>query len=159
VPTLSASPRNPFPNYTKGHEHGACRCVFKEYDALAEKKKVESGIGPAMLNAGGPAKTKRLLARSEALRSETYPLQHCVAGEGRRAGKRWAAAARASKTGSTKRKHSQGNFNLGAMAWMPPRSRFSPPEYHTGFGPNSRWDWNPPNIVAARSKTRRSGGG
>jgi hypothetical protein len=123
----------PFPEYTKGMSTERAVAFFKEYDALAEKEKFAAGIGPAMLNAGDSEAEADLLAN---ILSATKHIcgSIVVAGED---GVRWkavGAAARAIKKLEDETEHSQGNFNLGAIAMVPPLSPFFTAAYHTGFG-------------------------
>jgi len=123
----------PFPEYTKGLTSAQTVAFFKDYDALAEKEKFAAGIGPAMLNAGDPESQADLLAE---ILSNTKHIRASIviAAED---GVRWkaiGAAARAIKKLEDSTEHSQGNFNLGAIAVVPPLSPFFTAAYHTGFG-------------------------
>jgi len=123
----------PFPEYTKGMSTQQAVAFFKDYDALAEKEKFAAGIGPAMLNVGDSEAEADLLAN---ILSATKHIcgSIVVAGED---GVRWkaiGAAARAIKKLEAETEHSQGNFNLGAIAMVPPMSPFFTAAYHTGFG-------------------------
>jgi len=75
-----------------------------------------------------------------------------VAGE---EGVRWkavGAAARAIKKLENETEHSQGNFNLGAIAMVPPYSPFFTAAYHTGFGHQFAIGLESANIVQAAFK-------
>ena len=123
----------PFPEYTKGMSTQQAVAFFKSYDALAEKEKFAAGIGPAMLNAGDSEAEADLLANILAA-TKNIRGSIVVAGED---GVRWkaiGAAARAIKKLEEETEHSQGNFNLGAIAMVPPMSPFFTAAYHTGFG-------------------------
>ena len=123
----------PFPEYTKGMSTQQAVAFFKSYDALAEKEKFAAGIGPAMLNAGDNEAEADLLANILAA-TKNIRGSIVVAGED---GVRWkaiGAAARAIKKLEEETEHSQGNFNLGAIAMVPPMSPFFTAAYHTGFG-------------------------
>src|SRR5260370_14923989 len=52
----------PFPEYTKGLTTQQAVAFFKEYDALAQKEKFATSIGPAMVNAGDGDSQAKLLA-------------------------------------------------------------------------------------------------
>src|SRR5215813_44019 len=123
----------PFPEYTKGLSAQQTIAFFKELDALAEKENFAPGIGPAMLNADDTESQADLLAdiiaNTKHIRGSIV-----IAGED---GVRWraiGAAARAIKKLEDSTEHSQGNFNLGAIAVVPPLSPFFTAAYHTGFG-------------------------
>ena len=141
----------PFPEYAKGMTTQQALAFFKEYDALAEKEKFAAGIGPAMLNANDSEAQADLLAN---ILSATKHLSGSivVAGED---GVRWkavGAAARAMKKLEEETEHSQGNFNLGAIAMVPPLSPFFTAAYHTGFGHQFAIGLESANVVAAAFK-------
>ena len=141
----------PFPEYTKGMSTQQAVAFFKEYDALAEKEKFAAGIGPAMLNAGDSEAEADLLADILAATKHIRG-SIVVAGED---GVRWkavGAAARAIKRLEDETEHSQGNFNLGAIAMVPPLSPFFTAAYHTGFGHQFAIGLESANIVAAAFK-------
>jgi len=122
-----------FPEYTKGLTPQQAIAFFKDLDALAEKEKFAPGIGPAMLNAGDPDSQADLLAD---ILANTKHIRGSIviAGED---GVRWraiGAAARAIKKLEDTTDHSQGNFNLGAIADVPPLSPFFTAAYVDGFG-------------------------
>jgi hypothetical protein len=123
----------PFPEYTKGMTPKEVIEFFKEYDALSEKENFAPAIGPAMLNADDPESQAGLLA--DIIASTKHIRGSIViAGED---GVRWraiGAAARAIKKLEETTEHSQGNFNLGAIADVKPLSPFFTAAYHTGFG-------------------------
>jgi uncharacterized protein (UPF0210 family) len=138
----------PFPEYTQGMTTQQAVAFFQKYDALAEKEKFAAGIGPAMLNPGDPESQADLLAdilaRTKHLRGSIV-----IAGDD---GVRWkaiGAAARAIKKLEDETEHSQGNFNLGAIAVVPPYSPFFTAAYHTGFGHQFAIGLESANIVAA----------
>ena len=138
----------PFPEYTKGMSTQQAVAFFKDYDALAEKEKFAAGIGPAMLNADDSEAQADLLAN---ILSATKHLRGSivVAGED---GVRWkaiGAAARAIKKLEEETEHSQGNFNLGAIAMVPPMSPFFTAAYHTGFGHQFAIGLESANVVQA----------
>jgi uncharacterized protein (UPF0210 family) len=138
----------PFPEYTKGMSTQQALAFFKEYDALAEKEKFAAGIGPAMLNADDSDAQADLLAN---ILSATKHIRGSivVAGED---GVRWkaiGAAARAIKKLEEETEHSQGNFNLGAIAMVPPMSPFFTAAYHTGFGHQFAIGLESANVVQA----------
>jgi uncharacterized protein len=141
----------PFPEYTKGMTTQQAVAFFKEYDALAEKEKFAAGIGPAMLNAGDSEAQADLLA--EILGATKHICGSIVvAGED---GVRWkaiGAAARAIKKLEEETEHSQGNFNLGAIAMVPPLSPFFTAAYHTGFGHQFAIGLESANVVEAGFK-------
>ena len=137
----------PFPEYTKGLAPAQAIAFFKELDALAEKEKFAPGIGPAMLNADDPESQADLLAdiiaNTKHIRGSIV-----IAGED---GVRWraiGAAARAIKKLEDSTEHSQGNFNLGAIAVVPPLSPFFTAAYHTGFGHQFAIGLESANVVA-----------
>jgi hypothetical protein len=137
----------PFPEYTKGMSTQQAIAFFREYDALAEKEKFAAGIGPAMLNPGDSEAEADLLAN---ILSATRHIcgSIVVAGED---GVRWkavGAAARAIKKLEEETEHSQGNFNLGAIAMVPPLSPFFTAAYHTGFGHQFAIGLESANVVA-----------
>jgi uncharacterized protein (UPF0210 family) len=141
----------PFPEYTKGMSTQQAMAFFKEYDALAEKEKFAAGIGPAMLNADDSETQADLLAN---ILSATKHIRGSivVAGED---GVRWkaiGATARAIKKLEDETEHSQGNFNLGAIAMVPPLSPFFTAAYHTGFGHQFAIGLESANVVAAAFK-------
>jgi uncharacterized protein len=141
----------PFPDYTKGMSTQQAVAFFKEYDALAEKEKFAAGIGPAMLNADDSESQADLLA---AILSATKHLRGSivVAGED---GVRWkaiGATARAIKKLEDETEHSQGNFNLGAIAMVPPYSPFFTAAYHNGFGHQFAIGLESANVVEAAFK-------
>ena len=141
----------PFPEYTKGMSTQQAVAFFKEYDALAEKEKFAAGIGPAMLNAGDSEAEADMLANILAATKHIRG-SIVVAGED---GVRWkavGAAARAIKRLEDETEHSQGNFNLGAIAMVPPLSPFFTAAYHTGFGHQFAIGLESANIVAAAFK-------
>src|SRR5882724_3234881 len=138
----------PFPEYTKGMSTQQAVEFFKNYDALAEKEKFGPGIGPAMLNADDPEAQADLLA---SILAATKHIRGSIviAGED---GVRWkavGAAARAIKKLEEETEHSQGNFNLGAIAMVPPLSPFFTAAYHTGFGHQFAIGLESANLVAA----------
>jgi uncharacterized protein (UPF0210 family) len=138
----------PFPEYTKGMSTQQVVAFFKDYDALAEKEKFAAGIGPAMLNADDSDAQADLLAN---ILSATKHIRGSivVAGED---GVRWkaiGAAARAIKKLEEETEHSQGNFNLGAIAMVPPMSPFFTAAYHTGFGHQFAIGLESANVVQA----------
>ena len=137
----------PFPEYTKGMSTQQAVAFFKEYDALAEKEKFAAGIGPAMLNAGDSEAEADLLANILAATKHICG-SIVVAGE---EGVRWkavGAAARAMKKLEEETERSQGNFNLGAIAMVPPLSPFFTAAYHTGFGHQFAIGLESANVVA-----------
>jgi len=141
----------PFPEYTKGMSTQQAVAFFKEYDALAEREKFAAGIGPAMLNAGDSEAEADLLANILAATKHICG-SIVVAGED---GVRWkavGAAARAIKKLEDETEHSHGNFNLGAIAMVPPLSPFFTAAYHTGFGHQFAIGLESANIVAAAFK-------
>ena len=138
----------PFPEYTKGMSTQQAVAFFKEYDALAEKEKFAAAIGPAMLNAGDSEAEADLLA-DILIATKNICGSIVVAGED---GVRWkaiGAAARAMKKLEEETEHSQGNFNLGAIAMVPPLSPFFTAAYHTGFGHQFAIGLESANVVAA----------
>jgi uncharacterized protein (UPF0210 family) len=141
----------PFPEYTKGMSMQQAVAFFKEYDALAEQEKFAAGIGPAMLNPDDSEAQADLLAEilvaTKHIRGSIV-----VAGED---GVRWkaiGATARAIKKLEDETEHSQGNFNLGAIAMVPPYSPFFTAAYHTGFGHQFAIGLESANIVEAAFK-------
>jgi uncharacterized protein len=141
----------PFAEYSKGMSTQQAVAFFQKYDALAEKEKFAAGIGPAMLNADDPESQADLLAKilvaTKHLRGSIV-----IAGED---GVRWkaiGAAARAIKKLEDETEHSQGNFNLGAIAVVPPYSPFFTAAYHTGFGHQFAIGLESANIVEAAFK-------
>ena len=141
----------PFPEYTKGMSTQQAIAFFQKYDALAEKEKFLAGIGPAMLNSDDPESQADLLAN---ILSATRHIRGSIviAGED---GVRWkaiGAAARAIKKLEDETEHSQGNFNLGAIAMVPPYSPFFTAAYHTGFGHQFAIGLESANIVEAAFK-------
>jgi uncharacterized protein (UPF0210 family) len=138
----------PFPEYTKGMTTQQAIAFFQKYDELAEKERFAAGIGPAMLNADDPESQADLLA---GILAATKHIRGSIviAGED---GVRWkavGAAARAIKKLEDETEHSQGNFNLGAIAMVPPYSPFFTAAYHTGFGHQFAIGLESANIVAA----------
>jgi len=141
----------PFPEYTKGMTTQQAVAFFQKYDALAEKEKFRAGIGPAMLNAGDPESQADLLANILAA-TKNICGSIVIAGDD---GVRWkaiGAAARAIKKLEEETGHSQGNFNLGAIAVVPPYSPFFTAAYHTGFGHQFAVGLESANIVQAAFK-------
>ncbi len=141
----------PFPEYTKGMSTQQAIAFFSAYDALADKEKFAAGIGPAMLNANDSEAQAELLAN---ILAATKHLRGSivVAGED---GVRWkavGAAARAMKKLEEETEHSQGNFNLGAIAMVPPLSPFFTAAYHDGFGHQFAIGLESANVVAAAFK-------
>jgi uncharacterized protein (UPF0210 family) len=137
----------PFPEYTKGLTMPQAVAFFKDYDALAEKEKFAAAIGPAMLNANDPESQADLVTE---ILSNTKHLcaSIVIAGED---GVRWraiGAAARAIKKLEDTTEHSQGNFNLGAIAVVPQLSPFFTAAYHTGFGHQFAIGLESANVVA-----------
>jgi uncharacterized protein (UPF0210 family) len=138
----------PFPEYTKGMTTQQAVAFFQKYDALAEKEKFAAAIGPAMLNAGDPESQADLLAGILAATKHICG-SIVIAGDD---GVRWkaiGAAARAIKKLEEETGHSQGNFNLGAIAVVPPYSPFFTAAYHTGFGHQFAVGLESANIVEA----------
>jgi uncharacterized protein len=141
----------PFPEYTKGMSVQQAIEFFQKYDELAEKEKFAAGIGPAMLNADDSESQADLLANILAA-SKHIRGSIVIAGED---GIRWkaiGAAARAIKKLEDETEHSQGNFNLGAIAMVPPYSPFFTAAYHTGFGHQFAIGLESANIVQAAFK-------
>ena len=141
----------PFSEYTKGMSTQQAVAFFQKYDALAEKEKFAAGIGPAMLNADDPESQADLLA---SILAATKHIRGSIviAGDD---GVRWkaiGAAARAIKKLEDETEHSQGNFNLGAIAVVPPYSPFFTAAYHTGFGHQFAIGLESANIVEAAFK-------
>lgn len=141
----------PFPEYTKGMSTQQAIAFFQKYDALAEKEKFLAGIGPAMLNANDPESQADLLA---GILAATKHIRGSIviAGDD---GVRWkaiGATARAIKKLEDETEHSQGNFNLGAIAMVPPYSPFFTAAYHTGFGHQFAIGLESANIVEAAFK-------
>ena len=137
----------PFPEYTKGLTPQQTIAFFKDLDALAEKEKFAPGIGPAMLNADDPESQADLLAD---ILANTKHIRGSIviAGED---GVRWraiGAAARAIKKLEDSTEHSQGNFNLGAIADVPPLSPFFTAAYVDGFGHQFAIGLESANVVA-----------
>jgi hypothetical protein len=141
----------PFPEYTKGMTKQQALAFFKDYDALAEKEKFAAAIGPAMLNADDSEAQADLLADILAV-TKNIRGSIVVAGED---GVRWkavGAAARAMKKLENETEHSQGNFNLGAIAMVPPYSPFFTAAYHDGFGHQFAIGLESANVVEAAFK-------
>jgi uncharacterized protein len=141
----------PFPEYTKGMTTQQAIAFFQKYDALAEKEKFAAGIGPAMLNANDPESQADLLANILAATKHIRG-SIVIAGDD---GVRWkaiGATARAIKKLEDETEHSQGNFNLGAIAMVPPYSPFFTAAYHTGFGHQFAIGLESANIVEAAFK-------
>ena len=141
----------PFPEYTKGMSTQQAVAFFQKYDALAEKEKFAAGIGPAMLNADDPESQADLLANILAATKHIRG-SIVIAGDD---GVRWkaiGAVARAIKKLEDETEHSQGNFNLGAIAVVPPYSPFFTAAYHTGFGHQFAVGLESANIVQAAFK-------
>ena len=141
----------PFPEYTKGLTPQQTIAFFKDLDALDEKEKFAPGIGPAMLNADDPESQADLLAD---ILANTKHIRGSIviAGED---GVRWraiGAAARAIKKLEDSTEHSQGNFNLGAIADVPPLSPFFTAAYVDGFGHQFAIGLESANIVEAAFK-------
>lgn len=141
----------PFTEYTKGMTTQQAIAFFQKYDALAEKEKFAAAIGPAMLNADDPESQADLLAN---ILAATRHIRGSIviAGED---GVRWkaiGAAARAIKKLEDETEHSQGNFNLGAIADVPPYSPFFTAAYHTGFGHQFAVGLESANLVEAAFK-------
>src|SRR5215475_2804266 len=137
----------PFPEYTKGLTPQQTIAFFKDLDGLAEKENFAPGIGPSMLNVDDPESQADLLAdiitNTKHIRGSIV-----IAGED---GVRWrgiGAAARAIKKLEDSTEHSQGNFNLGAIAVVPPLSPFFTAAYHTGFGHQFAIGLESANVVA-----------
>ena len=138
----------PFPEYTKGMSTQQALAFFQKYDELAEKEKFAAGIGPAMLNPDDPESQADLLANIIAATRHIRG-SIVIAGED---GIRWkaiGAAARAIKKLEDETEHSQGNFNLGAIAMVPPYSPFFTAAYHTGFGHQFAIGLESANVVEA----------
>jgi uncharacterized protein (UPF0210 family) len=141
----------PFPEYTRGMSTEQALAFFAAYDALADKEKFAAGIGPAMLNVDDSESQADLLANILAATKHIRG-SIVVAGED---GVRWkavGAAARAIKKLEEKTEHSQGNFNLGAIAMVPPYSPFFTAAYHDGFGHQFAIGLQSANIVEAAFK-------
>jgi len=141
----------PFPEYTKGMSTQQAVAFFKKYDELAENEKFAAAIGPAMLNADDSESQADLLANILAVTKHLRG-SIVVAGE---EGVRWksvGAAARAVKKLENETEHSQGNFNLGAIAMVPPYSPFFTAAYHTGFGHQFAIGLESANIAQAAFK-------
>jgi uncharacterized protein (UPF0210 family) len=142
----------PFPEYTKGMSTQQAITFFQKYDELAGKENFAAGIGPAMLNADDPESQADLLA---GILAATKHIRGSIviAGED---GVRWkaiGAAARAIKKLENETEHSQGNFNLGAIAMVPPYSPFFTAAYHTGFGHQFAVGLESANVVEAAFKS------
>ncbi|HSC45644.1 MAG TPA: DUF711 family protein [Candidatus Acidoferrum sp.] len=138
----------PFPEYTKGMTTQQAIAFFQKYDDLAEKEKFRAAIGPAMLNPEDPETQADLLANILAA-TKNLSGSIVIAGED---GVRWkalGATARAIKKLEEETEHSQGNFNLGAIAMVPPYSPFFTAAYHTGFGHQFAIALESANVVEA----------
>ncbi|GAC1634084.1 MAG: hypothetical protein NVS9B14_09710 [Candidatus Acidiferrum sp.] len=136
----------PFAEYAKGLSTQQAIAFFKDLDALAEKEKFLLGIGPAMLDPSAPESQADLLAD---ILANTKHIRGSIviAGED---GVRWraiGATARAIKK-LEDTDHSQGNFNLGASADVPPLSPFFNAAYVTGFGHQFAIGLESANVVA-----------
>ena len=141
----------PFPEYTKGMTTEQAIAFFRQYDALAEKENFAAGIGPAMLNTNDSDAQADLLAEILAATKHIRG-SIVIAGED---GVRWkaiGAAARAIKKLEDETEHSQGNFNLGSIAMVPPYSPFFTAAYHNGFGHQFAIGLESANIVEAAFK-------
>ncbi len=141
----------PFPEYTKGMSTQQAVAFFQKYDELAEKEKFAAAIGPAMLNTDDSEAQADLLAN---ILAATKHLRGSIVVAGEE-GVRWksvGAAARAIKKLENETEHSQGNFNLGAIAMVPPYSPFFTAAYHTGFGHQFAIGLESANIVQAAFK-------
>lgn len=141
----------PFPEYTKGMTTLQAVAFFQKYDQLAGQEKFAAGIGPAMLNTGDPELQADLLVSILSATKHLYG-SIVIAGED---GVRWkaiGATARAIKKLEDETEHSQGNFNLGAIAMVPPYSPFFTAAYHTGFGHQFAVGLESANVVAAAFK-------
>jgi uncharacterized protein (UPF0210 family) len=104
-----------------------------------------------MLNADDPESQADLLANILAATKHICG-SIVIAGED---GVRWkaiGAAARAIKKLEDETEHSQGNFNLGAIAVVPPYSPFFTAAYHTGFGHQFAIGLESANMVEAAFK-------
>ena len=137
----------PFPEYTKGLTPQQTIAFFKDLDALATKEKFLLGIGPAMLDPDARESEADVLADVIAS-TKTIRGSIVIAGED---GVRWraiGAAARAIKKLEDTTEHSQGNFNLGAIADVPPLSPFFTAAYVTGFGHQFAVGLESANVVA-----------
>ena len=141
----------PFPEYTKGMTKQQIVDFFKKYDDLAEKEKFNPAIGPAMLHPDDPESQAdtlaEILAATKRIRGSIV-----IAGDD---GVRWqavGATARAIKKLEGETEHSQGNFNLGAIAMVPPYSPFFTAAYHTGFGHQFAIGLESANVVEAAFK-------
>jgi len=137
----------PFPEYTKGLTPQQTIAFFKDLDALAEKEKFAPGIGPAMLDPDAPESQADLLTDIIA-NTKHICGSIVIAGED---GVRWraiGAAARAIKKLEDATEHSQGNFNLGAIADVPPLSPFFTAAYVNGFGHQFAVGLESANVVA-----------
>jgi uncharacterized protein len=137
----------PFPEYTKGLTPQQTVAFFKDLDALAEKEKFAPGIGPAMLGADDPESQADLLAD---ILASTKHIRGSIVIAGVD-GVRWraiGAAARAIKKLEDSTEHSQGNFNLGAIADVPPLSPFFTAAYVSGFGHQFAIGLESANVVA-----------
>jgi len=141
----------PFPEYTKGMSAQQAVAFFQKYDRLAEKEKFAAAIGPAMLGANDPESEADLLAKIVAATKHICG-SIVIAGDD---GVRWkaiGAAARAVKKLAEETEHSQGNFNLGAIAMVPPYSPFFTAAYHNGFGHQFAIGLESANLVQAAFK-------
>ena len=145
----------PFPEYTKGMSKQQIVDFFKKYDDLAEKEKFNPGIGPAMLHPDDPESQAdtlaEILAATKHIRGSIV-----IAGDD---GVRWkavGATARAIKKLEDETEHSQGNFNLGAIAMVPPYSPFFTAAYHAGFGHQFAIGLESANVVEAAFRRSRS---
>src|SRR5215467_9264840 len=141
----------PFPEYTKGMSSEQAVAFFRKYDQLAEQEKFSAAIGPAMLGANDPESQADLLANILAATKHICG-SIVIAGED---GVRWkavGAAARAIKKLAEETEHSQGNFNLGSIAMVPPYSPFFTAAYHTGFGHQFAIGLESANLVQAAFK-------
>ena len=141
----------PFPEYTRGMSAQQAVDFFKKLDALSEKEQFLPGIGPAMLKPDDPESQADLLAQILA-NTKHIRASIVIAGDD---GVRWkaiGATARAIKKLENETEHSQGNFNLGAIAMVPPYSPFFTAAYHTGFGHQFAIGLESANVVAAAFK-------
>jgi uncharacterized protein (UPF0210 family) len=140
----------PFPEYTKGLTTQQAVAFFKEYDALAQKEKFATSIGPAMLNEGDSTTQADLLAEILS-NTKTLNASLVVAGED---GVRWGAVGAAARVMKKleETEHSQGNFRFAAIAMVPPLTPFFPAAYHTGFGHQFAIALESANVVAAAFK-------
>jgi uncharacterized protein (UPF0210 family) len=127
----------PFPEYTRGLNHGEALKILRGIDDLAGKLHFAPNVGPAMLKDTGDTAAVALIAEVLATPGNRLNANIVTAGDD---GIHWQAVRQAAviiKSVGARSPHGQGNFNFAAIAMLKPYGPFYPGAWHPGGGPRS----------------------